>query len=175
MIRNEKGFTLLDMLFVCGLIGIISVIAMPRLLLARQSANAASAIATMRAIDSAQLTFALTCGGGFYAPKLTTLGVAPPGSNQAFLSPDVTSADTVTKSGYIIQMTATPFPGAPGSCNGLAAGDAGQAFVAAADPTEPSNPRFFATNVNSSIWENTSTLFGVMPEVGDPLAGHVIH
>ena len=74
MIRNEKGFTLLDMLFVCGLIGIISIIAMPRLLLARQSANAASAIATMRAIDSAQLTFALTCGGGFYAPKLTTLG-----------------------------------------------------------------------------------------------------
>jgi type II secretory pathway pseudopilin PulG len=174
MIRNEKGFTLLDMLFVCGLIGIISVIAMPRLLLARQSANAASAIATMRAIDSAQLTFALTCGGGFYAPKLTTLGIAPPGSNQAFLSPDVTSADTVTKSGYIIQMTATPFAGAPGSCNGVAPGDAGQAFVAAADPTEPSNPRFFATNVNSSIWEHTATLFGLMPEVGDPLTGHVI-
>src|SRR5204863_6832210 len=155
-------------------IGIVSVIAMPRLLLARQSANASSAIATMRAIDSAQLTFALTCGGGFYAAKLTTLGIAPPGSNQAFLSPDVISADTVTKSGYIIQMTSTPFPGAPGSCNGLAAGDAGQAFVAAADPNEPGNVRFFATNVNSSIWENTVTLFGVMPEVGDPVAGHVI-
>jgi type II secretory pathway pseudopilin PulG len=175
MIRSEKGFTLLDMLFVCGLIGIISVIAMPRLLLARQSANASSAIATMRAIDSAQLTFALTCGAGFYAPKLTTLGNPPPGSNQAFLSPDVTSADTVTKSGYIIQMTATPFAGAPASCNGLGVGAAGQAFVAAADPTEPSNPRFFATNVNSSIWENSSTLFGVMPEVGEPAAGHVIH
>jgi type II secretory pathway pseudopilin PulG len=174
MIRDQKGFTLLDMLFVIGLIGIISIIAMPRLLLARQSANASSAISTMRAIDSAQLTFALTCGGGFYAPKLTTLGVAPPGSNQAFLSPDVTSADTVTKSGYIIQMTATPFPGAPGSCNGLGVGEAGQAFIAAADPTEPSNPRFFATNVNSSIWENTATLFGVMPEVGDSPIGHVI-
>jgi type II secretory pathway pseudopilin PulG len=175
MIQNEKGFTLLDLLFVCGLIGIISVIAMPRLLLARQSANASSAIATMRAIDSAQLTFALTCGGGFYAPKLTTLGTPPPGSNQAFLSPDVSNADTVTKSGYIIQMTATPYPGAPGSCNGLAAGDAGQAFVAAADPTEPSNPRFFATNVNSSIWESTSTLLGAMPEVGEPAVGHVLH
>ena len=43
-------------------------------------------------------------------------------SNQAFLSPDVTSADTVIKSGYTIQMTATAFPGAPGSCNGVAAG-----------------------------------------------------
>ena len=175
MIRNEKGFTLLDLLFVCGLIGIICVIAMPRLLLARQSANASSAIATMRAIDSAQLTFALTCGGGFYAPKLTALGTPPPGSNQAFLSPDVTSADTVTKSGYIIQMMSTPFPGSPGSCNGVAPGDAGQAFVAVADPTEPSNPRFFATNVNSSIWENTSTLLGAMPEVGEPAIGHPIH
>ena len=174
MTRNEKGFTLLDMLFVCGLIGIICVIAMPRLLLARQSANASSAIATMRAIDSAQLTFALTCGGGFYAPKLTTLGTPPPGSNQAFLSPDVTGADTVTKSGYVIQMTATPFAGAPASCNGLGANEGGQAFVAAADPTEAGNPRFFATNVNSSIWENTSTLFGPMPEVGEPVVGHVI-
>ena len=128
----------------------------------------------MRAIDSAQLTFALTCAGGFYAPKLTTLGVAPPGSNQTFLSPDLTNADKVTKSGYIVQMTATPFAGAPASCNGLAAGDGGQAFAAAADPTEPSNPRFFATNVNASIWENTSTLFGVLPEVGDSPQGHII-
>jgi type II secretory pathway pseudopilin PulG len=174
MIHNERGFTLLDLLFVCGLIGVISIIAMPRLLLARQSANAASAISSMRAIDSAQLTFALTCGGGFYAPKLTTLGIAPPGSNQAFLSPDLTSADTVTKSGYIVQMMGTPFPGAPGSCNGLAVGEAGQAFVAAADPTEPTNVRFFATNVNSSIWEHTSTLFGVLPEVGDSPQGHLL-
>jgi type II secretory pathway pseudopilin PulG len=174
MIRNEKGFTLLDMLFVCGLVGVLSIIAMPRLLLARQSANAASAISSMRAIDSAQLTFALTCSGGFYAPKLTTLGVPPPGSNQAFLSPDLTVADTVTKSGYIVQMRATPFAGAPASCNGLGAGEAGQAFVAAADPVEPSNVRFFATNVNSSIWENTSTLLGILPEVGDSPQGHII-
>src|SRR5947208_1223304 len=141
MIRNEKGFTLLDMLFVCGLIGIISIIAMPRLLLARQSANASSAISSMRAIDSAQLTFALTCGGGFYSPNLTTLGIAPPGSNQSFLSPDLTNANTVQKSGYIVQMVATPYPGAPASCNGLAANEGSQAFVAAADPTEPTNVR----------------------------------
>ena len=172
--RSTKGFALIDLIFVCGIIGILCSVALPRLLLARQAAGASSAIGSMRAINSAQLTFALTCGGGFYAPKLTTLGVPPPGSNQAFLSPDVTSADTVTKSGYVIQMVATAFPGAPGSCNGVAPGDAGQAFMASADPTEPSNVRFFATNVNSSIWENTSTLFGVLPEVGDSPTGHVI-
>ena len=172
MIRNEKGFTLLDMLFVCGLIGIISVIAMPRLLLARQSANAASAIATMRAINSAQLTFALTCGAGFYAPDLTTLGVMPPGSNEGFIAPGLTSANTVTKSGYIMQLSGTPFVNAPVSCNGLAAGAAARAFKAAADPVVPSNARFFATNSNASIYEHTSTLFVLMPEVGSPAAGH---
>ena len=56
----------------------------------------------------------------------------------------------------------------------MAAGAAGQAFVAAADPTEPGNARFFATNVNSSIWENSATLYGIMPEVGDSPVGHVI-
>ena len=40
-------------------------------------------------------------------------------------------------------MSAAPYPGRAGSCNGLAAGSAGQGFFAGADPTEPTNPRFF--------------------------------
>jgi type II secretory pathway pseudopilin PulG len=174
MMGNEKGMTIIDLLFVCGMIGILSIIATPRLILARQSANASSAIASMRAIDSAQLTFALTCGGGFYSPDLTTLGVAPPGSNQAFLSPDLTAANTVTKSGYIVTLSATAFVGAPASCNGLGPDLGSQAFVATADPTEPTNVRFFATNVNSSIWEHTATLAGQLPEVGNSPVGHII-
>jgi H+/Na+-translocating ferredoxin:NAD+ oxidoreductase subunit B len=34
--RTEKGFTLIDMLFVCALIGLLSIIALPRLLLAKR-------------------------------------------------------------------------------------------------------------------------------------------
>jgi type IV pilus assembly protein PilA len=172
--RNSAGFALIDLLFVCGIIGVLSIIALPRLMYAKQSAGAASAIGAMRAINSAQLTFALTCGGGFYAPKLTTLGTPPPGSNEAFLSPNMTAADSVTRSGYIIQLSATPFPGAPGSCNGVAMGAAGQAFKAGADATEPSNLRNFATNANGQIFENNSSLFAAMPEVGEPVAGHVL-
>src|SRR5438874_8063062 len=173
-VRGEQGFTLLDLLFVCGLIGVLSIIALPKLLMAKQAANAASAISSMRAITSAQLTFALTCGGGFYAPDLVTLGVKPPGSPAAFISPDLTTANAVTKSGYVIQIGATPFAGAPGSCNGVAVGTAGQAYVAVADPTEPSNVRYFATNANSQIWEHSLSLNGVMPEVGAPPIGHPI-
>jgi len=84
------------------------------------------------------------------------------------------AADTVVKAGYTIQMTATPFPAAPASCNGLAAGAAGQAFVAGADPTDASNVRFFATNANNVIYEDNSTLYPTMPEVGQPLTGHML-
>jgi hypothetical protein len=162
------------MLFVCGLIGLLSGIALPKFVMARQSAGAASAIASMRAISSAQLSFALTCGGGFYAPNLTTLGTMPPGSSSAFLGPELGSANTVTRSGYTIQVSSTPFPAAPASCNGLAVGQASQGFKAGADAIEPNVVRFFATNANGAIYEDTSSLYGAMPEIGEPATGHVI-
>ena len=172
--RTVRGFALIDMIFVCGVMGILFSIAMPHMIQAKQSAAATSAIASMRAINSAQLTYALTCAGGFYAPDLTTLGTAPPGSNEPFIGGGLGTAATVTKSSYVIQLSVTPFAGAPASCNGAAAGSGGQGFKAAADPTVPQNTRFFATNANNLVWENTATLWGAMPEVGEPLVGHVL-
>jgi type II secretory pathway pseudopilin PulG len=173
-IRKAHGFALIDLIFVCGIIGVLSSIAIPRLFLAKQSAGAASAIGTMRVINSAQLTYALTCGNGFYAPNLSTLGVPPPGSREAFISAGLGSSDTVTRSGYIIQMAAAPYPGAPASCNGLGVGLAGQGFAAGADPTEPGNLRFFGTNASNIIYEYTAPLFPTMPETGAPPAGQMI-
>jgi len=172
--RKADGFALIDLLFVIALIGVLSTIALPRMLLARQSAGAASAIGSMRVIHSAELTFALTCGAGFYAPDLTTLGRAPVGSREGFISPNLATANTVTKSGYVIQLDGVPFPGAPGSCNGLAVGEAAQGWRAFADPTDADNRRYFATNVNGSIFENTATLSAAMPEVGEPPIGQVL-
>jgi type II secretory pathway pseudopilin PulG len=169
---GSAGFALIDLLFVIGVIGVLAVMALPRLLVARQSASAASAIGSLRTINSAQLTFALTCGAGFYAPNLTTLGTAPPGSNDAFIGGGLGDADTVTRAGYVVQLAATPWATAPASCNGLAGGLAGQGFKASADPSEPSNPRHFATNANTQIFEHTATLFAVMPEIGEPPIGH---
>jgi type IV pilus assembly protein PilA len=170
--KKAQGFALIDLIFVCGIIGLLCSIVMPRLLLARQAAGAASAIGSMRAINSAQLTFALTCGSGFYAPSLTALGTAPPGSNEAYIAPGLGQSDTVTKSGYIIQMNGAPYADAPGSCNGVAPGTASQGFRAAADPASIGNIRFFGTNAGNMIYEDTSTLFVVMPEVGESPAGH---
>lgn len=175
--RTDSGFALIDLLFTIGLIGVLSSIALPRLLLAKQSAGAASAIGSLRAIHSAELTFALTCGAGFYAPNLTTLGQVPAGSEttSAFLSPNLTGSNTVARSGYNIKIEADVYAGAPGSCNGLAAGEAARTYRATANPTDADNRRFFGTNVNGTIFEHTSTLDGIMPFIGTPAAGRVIY
>jgi type II secretory pathway pseudopilin PulG len=173
-IRKAEGFALIDLIFVCGVIGVLASIALPRLLLAKQAAGAASAIGSMRAISSGQLTYALTCGNGFYAPNLSTLGRAPVGSREPFIGGGLGAADTVTKSSYMITMSAAPYAGAPPSCNGLAGGEAGQGFRAGADPTDPQNTRFFAINSNGLIYEHTAGLFAVIPEVGEPPSGHML-
>lgn len=173
-IRKADGFALIDLLFVCAMMGVLSTIALPRMLLARQSAGAASAIGSLRTIHSAQLTFALTCGAGFYAPNLTTLGRAPANSREAFIAPGLATSNSVTRSGYVIAVDGTAFAGAPGSCNGLGDGQAAQGWRAYADPTSSENPRFFGTNVNGAIWELNTTLSTVIPEVGEPTAGQIL-
>ena len=172
MDSNQRGFALLDLIFVAGIIALLSSIALPRLTLAKSTAGSASAIASMRAITSAELSYALTCGAGFYAPTLTVLGTPPAGSNDAFIGGGLGAAAAVTKSGYIVQVAATPFAGSPASCNGLGVGGGGQGYKAGANPVDLQNPRFFATNANGLIWEHTATLFSTMPEAGDPLIGH---
>jgi type II secretory pathway pseudopilin PulG len=174
MIRKAQGFALIDLMFVCGIIGMLCSIALPRLLQAKQAAGSASAIGSMRAINSGELTYALTCGSGFYAPNLTTLGTPPPLSTEPFISAGLSTADTVNRSGYAIQLSSVAYAGAPPTCNGLGAGEGGQGFKAGADPIEPGNTRFFATNAGGAIYEDVATMFAAIPEVGDPPSGHPI-
>lgn len=174
-IRQTAGFAVIDLLFVCGIIGILSGIALPRLMSARGAAQSSSAIASMRVIGSSQVAFAITCGSGFYAPNLTGLAKPPTGTSDGFVENDLGSADTVIKSAYTIEMMSTPFGGAPETCNVLGTGSTGQAFKAAADPLDvANNNRYFAVNAGNSIWEDRSSLWGTMPEAGDPPSGFTL-
>ncbi len=174
--RGDAGFTLLDMLFVVSLIGLLCSLAIPGLMRARGAAQAASALGTIRVVNSAQLSFAISCGLGFYSADLPSLGVAPPGSTEAFLGNELTSGPTVVKSGYILSLAGTPAGGAPGPCNGLGAGTTAPAYAMVADPLDSGGgvPRFFGTNSDGVIFEATSTLSAVMPETGPPPIGQPI-
>ncbi len=171
--RRDAGFTLIDMLFVIALIGLLSTLAIPGLMRARGAAQSASAIGTLRVVNSAQLSFAITCGLGFYAPDFPTLGVKPPGALDAFLTPEMSAAPTFVKSGYNFSLAGTPLAGAPATCNGLGAGQAAPGYAAVADSLDPggSIPRFFGTNADGLIYEDNASLAATMPESGPPPSG----
>ena len=172
--RRDAGFTLIDMLFVVGLIGVLASMAIPGMMKARGAAQAASAIGTLRLINSAELSFAITCGLGFYAPDLPTLGLPPPGAADAFLADEMTANPTFIRSGYTFGLAGTAHVGAPASCNGLGAGQAAPGYAAFGDPIDATDTRFFGTNSDGVIFRHTSSLAATMPEIGPPAAGSPI-
>ncbi|NUR55665.1 MAG: prepilin-type N-terminal cleavage/methylation domain-containing protein [Acidobacteria bacterium] len=163
---EPRGFTLVELMIVLAIIGIVLAIAFATYRNMHARGNEASAIASLRSIAAAQWQFAQTCGSQKYATSLPALGQPVPQTGQAFLSPDLTLADQVEKSGYLFKVTAKPLDGAPPACNGAAVADG---YAATADPATPglSGDRFFAINADRVLYEDTDTYLEKMPEEGN--------
>src|SRR6201987_2530970 len=109
--RKQKGFSLIELLIVVAIILIIAAIAIPNLLRARMAANEASAVASIRTINTGMITYNSTYPTVGYATTLAALGGASPctpSSTTACLIDGVLSAGT--KSGYTFHATGAGGP-----------------------------------------------------------------
>jgi prepilin-type N-terminal cleavage/methylation domain-containing protein len=169
-VKDNRGFTLIELLIVLAVVGVLLSISIAGYRVARMQGAEASAIAALDAINQAQFAYMQTCGRQGYAATLVELGTPVPGSGSPFLSPDLTQAEQIHKSGYFLQMSGTEVTEDVKACTGA---KPVSGYQATADPSIPGSTglRFFGTNTTRVIYEDNSTLTGKMPETGAPEKG----
>lgn len=107
--NKQKGFSLIELLIVVAIILIIAAIAIPNLLRSRMAANEASAVGSMRTINTACVTYSSTYGTGFPAALANLAPANPATAAAADLIDQVLAAKQ--KSGYAFTYAAGPAVG----------------------------------------------------------------
>ena len=142
-VKKQRGFSLIELLIVVAILLVIAAIAIPSFLRSKIAANEASAVGSLRSLNTACVSYNTSYGQ--FPAALTSLGPIPAGG-----MPSSTSADLIdsvlsagTKSGYIFVYT-------PGTSN--------QSYSITAAPISvgQSGQRMFFTDQSDVIRADTS-------------------
>ncbi|MFY9644577.1 MAG: prepilin-type N-terminal cleavage/methylation domain-containing protein [Terriglobales bacterium] len=157
--RKQKGFSLIELLIVVAIILIIAAIAIPNLLRARIAANESSAVASIRTLNTAQISYNSaypTVGFAASLGNLAGTSCTPPSSTGACLID--TQLSSGTKSGYSFQMTGVT--GTPAST-----------YQAIASPLTPNQTgvRYFCSFADAVVRYNATTAITTCDTTQNPL------
>jgi len=147
MRKRNQGFSLIKLLIVVAIILIIAAIAIPNLLKSKMAANQASAVASLRTLNTSEITYSSTYNQGF-SSNFAQLG--PPASGAA-TSAAAGLVDSVlaaaAKSGYNFTYTA-----------GAAANGVTPTYTIAADPVTAgtTGQNHYFTDDSVGVRQNTS-------------------
>jgi type IV pilus assembly protein PilA len=142
MRKQEKGFSLIELLIVVAIILIIAAIAIPNLLRSKIAANEASAVGSLRTLNTASVSYSTSYGN--YPPAIASLG---PSTAPTSTTADLIDSALVTgsKSGYQFTYSSpTPY----------------QQYSITASPITPgvTGQRYFFTDQSGVIRVNLSQI-----------------